>query len=254
MASYEIIQVTPRNIEKYGIGCIRDKKHPGVIAKIKWYRENYHTGIRIKLLFSEGKLAGFIEYTLGEHAWRPVMAENCLFIHCIWVYSTKAQRKGFGSALIESCIEDATNRDKLGVATMTSRGSWLADERVFLNNGFGKLSSKDRYDLLFFRIKKGRLPEFLKWEDQITNFPGTQIIASHQCPANAKAIQDIEMIAKEEGITLNINILKDNCSARRAPSGFGVFQLVDGGKVLEDHYISGTRFRNILKKDIKTNR
>jgi hypothetical protein len=253
MSKFEIIEVTPGNIDRYGIGCIRNKDHPGVREKISWYRKNYHTGLRIKLLYSGGRVSGFIEYVLGEYAWRPVMAENHLFIHCIWVYSTKSQKQGFGSALIESCVEDARRRDKLGVATVTSKGSWLADERIFLQNGFEKISSKDRYDLLLLRLKKGRMPEFLQWESQIEDFPGTQLILSHQCPANAKAVHDIEKIAKEESIKLKINILKNYCDARRAPTGFGVFQLVHNGKVLEDHYISGIRFRNIVKKEIKKN-
>jgi hypothetical protein len=38
--------------------------------------------------------------------------------------------------------------------------------------------------------------------------------------------------------------------AQRAPSGFGVFALVKDGKLLEDHYISETRFKTILKKEL----
>jgi hypothetical protein len=38
--------------------------------------------------------------------------------------------------------------------------------------------------------------------------------------------------------------------AQHAPSGFGVFALVKDGKLLEDHYISETRFKTILKKEL----
>lgn len=245
----EIIEVTPQNVEEYGVGCIRNKKHPGVRSKIEWYRENFHTGLRIKLLFRKGKLSGFIEYVNGENAWRPVIADNYLFIHCIWVYSTKSQGQGLGSQLIRNCIEDARGRGRSGVVTVTSRGSWLADERLFIQNGFENISSRERFDLLLYEIKKDRLPEFIKWDSYLDEYQGWHLITAHQCPAIAKAIEDMERVAKEESIHLNIKLLKTNCEAKRAPSGYGVFQLVHDGKVLEDHYISGTRFRNIVRKE-----
>ena len=250
MSKPEIIEVTPSNIEKHGVGCIRNKKHPGVQEKMKWYKEHYHTGLRILLLSIQGKLKGFIEYVPGQNAWRPVIAEDYLFIHCIWVYDNKLHGEGFGSLLINECIEKARDSGRLGVATISSRGSWLADERIFLNNGFEKIASKERFDLLVYKLKRGRLPEFIKWQEQAEDHPGTTLILSHQCPANARAMIDIEKIAEEEDINLNINVLRDNCQAQRAPSGFGVFQLLHNGKMLEDHYISGTRFRNIVKKQI----
>ncbi|MBA7541440.1 hypothetical protein ES705_33753 [subsurface metagenome] len=40
--------------------------------------------------------------------------------------------------------------------------------------------------------------------------------------------------------------------ARQAPSGFGVFSLLHDGKLLEDHYISPARFKNILKNELKS--
>ncbi len=248
----EIIEVTPSNIDKYGVGCIRNKKHPGVQEKIKWYKEHYHTGLRMLQVYVDNKLSGFLEYVSGGNLWRPVMAEDYLFIHCIWVYENKLHGEGLGSLLINKCVEAARDSGRLGIATISSRGSWLADERIFLKNGFEKIASKERFDLLVYKLKRGRLPEFIKWEERAEDHPGTALILSHQCPANARAMIDIEKIAEEEGIDLKINILKDNCEAQRAPSGFGVFQLLHNGKVLEDHYISGTRFRNIAKDTINS--
>ena len=246
----DIIEVTPSNIDRYGVGCIRNKNHPGVKEKIKWYKDHYHTGLRMLQAYVDGKLSGFLEYVSGGNPWRPVIAEDYLFIHCIWVYENRLQGEGLGSLLINKCIDAARDSERLGVATISSRGSWLADERIFLKNGFEKITSKERFDLLVFKLKRGRLPEFIKWEEQAGDHPGTTLVLSHQCPANARALQDIERIAEEEGIDLNINFLRDVCQAQRAPSGFGVFQLLHNGKVLEDHYISGTRFRNIIREDI----
>lgn len=54
------------------------------------------------------------------------------------------------------------------------------------------------------------------------------------------------------GIDLNVKKIETVKEAKQAPSGFGVFSLLHNGKLLEDHYISATRFRNILKKEMKS--
>jgi hypothetical protein len=56
-------------------------------------------------------------------------------------------------------------------------------------------------------------------------------------------------VAEEAGINLNVKKITTSKEARHGPSGFGVFALLRDGKLLEDHYISETRFRNILKKE-----
>ncbi len=52
---------------------------------------------------------------------------------------------------------------------------------------------------------------------------------------------------QEYGSELKISKITTAQEARQAPSGFGVLSLLHDGKLLEDHYISETRFRKILK-------
>jgi hypothetical protein len=40
--------------------------------------------------------------------------------------------------------------------------------------------------------------------------------------------------------------------AQNAPSGFGTFALLKDGKLLGDHYLSRTRFENIIRQEMKT--
>ena len=56
--------------------------------------------------------------------------------------------------------------------------------------------------------------------------------------------------ALDFGIDLNITKLSNATEAKKAPSGYGVFSLLHNGKLIEDHYLSATRFRNILKKEL----
>jgi len=246
----EIIDITPENIDKYGIGCIRDKKHPGVIAKKEWYLTNYKDGVRIKQLLINGNYGGFIEYVPGRHAWRPVRADRHLFIHCIWVYPKKYMNCGYGSLLIDSVIKEASESEFAGVAVVTSKGSWLAGSEIFTRMGFLKGEEKDRFELLHYPLTEGPVPSFISWEKRLADYQGTHLILSHQCPANARSLADIQDIADENQINLKTEIIDTDAHAREMPSGFGVFQLIHNGRVVQDHYISGTRFKNILKKDI----
>jgi hypothetical protein len=53
----------------------------------------------------------------------------------------------------------------------------------------------------------------------------------------------------DNGITLTVKKLATPKEAQKAPSGFGTFSLIKDGKLLADHYISRTRFENILKQN-----
>ncbi len=39
--------------------------------------------------------------------------------------------------------------------------------------------------------------------------------------------------------------------SKNGPSGYGVFGFLHNGKLIENHYISTTLFKNILKKELK---
>ena len=56
---------------------------------------------------------------------------------------------------------------------------------------------------------------------------------------------------KEEKLRLKKVELKTAAQAQQAPSLYGVFSLVHNGKLLADRYISVTRFKNIIKKEIR---
>jgi hypothetical protein len=51
------------------------------------------------------------------------------------------------------------------------------------------------------------------------------------------------------GIKPEITEISTSAAAQSAPSPYAVFTLINKGKILADHYISGTRFMNILKKE-----
>ena len=77
------------------------------------------------------------------------------------------------------------------------------------------------------------------------------VVYSDQCSWHEKSITDIKQAAIEHGIDLTEKKLKTPREAQMAPSGFGTFSLLKDGKLLADHYISRTRFENILRQEVK---
>jgi hypothetical protein len=175
-----------------------------------------------------------------------------MFIHCIWISPNKHKRKGYGSLLVKECIKDAKTEGKYGVAVITSEGPFMAGKALFLKNEFKSAASvKPSFELMVKTLKKGSLPKFKDWEKQLSKYKGLNIIYANQCPWVARSIKDLGEIAKKKGLKLNVTELKNAKQAQNAPSIYATFNLVYNGKLLVDHYISNTRFLNIINKEVK---
>ena len=81
-------------------------------------------------------------------------------------------------------------------------------------------------------------------------FKGWHLLYADQCPWHDKSAGMLKETAVEYGFDLKITKIKSAREAKQAPSGFGVFNLLHDGKLLEDHYISKARFRNIINKEL----
>lgn len=250
----KIISLDASNLEKFGCPCFMNAKKEGHLLKLEWVRKRFAEGLRIKLLFIEGekKNAGFIEYIPGENAWRAVSAPGYLFIHCLWISPNKNKRKGYGSLLIQDCLHDAEKENMLGVAVVTSEGSFMAGKDLFLQNGFKSVASAEpSYELMVAQLKKGSLPTFKDWQKQLAARKGFQLVYSRQCPWVAGTVSEYESISQAKNIDLMVTELKNATNAQKAPSIYSCCSLTLDGKLLSDHYISTTRFQNILKKEFK---
>ncbi|MEL7119540.1 MAG: GNAT family N-acetyltransferase [Bacteroidota bacterium] len=247
-----IVEVTPENAIKETFFCIKDKKRDGFKDKLQWFKKRYKEGMKIKILKNdEDKMLGFIEYVPAKYAWRPIDADNYLFIHCIYIYSKKERSKGYGAMLIQEAEKDAKEKDMDGLCVMTSTGGWLANKTLFEKNGFTQIEAKDRFELLVRTWNdNSNLPRLLDWHSQQKKYNGWHLSYADQCPWNEKSATAILNVAMDYGINLEITKIKTVEEAKMAPSGFGVFNLLRDGKLIEDHYISHTRFRNILKKEL----
>ncbi|MCK5031376.1 MAG: GNAT family N-acetyltransferase [Thermoplasmatales archaeon] len=254
MSDVTIINIDENNISEYPPKCFLNPKNEGYLIKREWLLKHFSDGLIIKQLYTEDekKCIGFIEYVPGEYAWRAVDAKGYLFIHCLWISPNNYKDKGYGSLLVEECVKDAEKQGKCGVAVLTSEGPFMAGKDLFLKKGFKSVSSvKPSFELMVKTLKRGPKPKFMDWENQLSKYKGLNIIYSNQCPWVARFIDELDEIAKKKDLELKVTELKNAKEAQNAPSVYASFNLVYDGKLLADHYISKTRFLNIINKEIK---
>ncbi len=248
-----IVEIDGKNISEHPeVICFINPNHPSYSLKLQWLKKRFAEGLKIKLLYREHdtKCVGFIEYIPGEFAWRAVDARGYLFIHCIWMYRNTNRNRGFGSILINECINDAKAQNKDGIAVIASEGPFMAKNNLFKKNRFRVIDTSGVYTLLVKQLKKGPLPAFKNWEKELIKLRGLNVIYSHQCPWVARSIDELRKTILESGLKAKFRQLKTARQAQNAPSIYGVFTLVYNGKILADHYISGRRFQNIIRKEI----
>jgi hypothetical protein len=252
MTDIEIIDLTPENISDYGVCGYKDvEKHLELRRKIDWVKEYYPKGLRIKALLSKkGGYQGMIEYIPGKYAHRPINADGYMFIHCIFVgFKTEFKGKGYATSLIDTCIEEAKIQKMNGVAVVTRKGSFMANQDIFIKKGFKTTdSAKPDFDLLVLKFNKAATdPTFKTFSlDKYDN--GLTIIRSAQCPYSVKNVDAILKTAKKLNIKANLIEIKDSESAQNTPCAFGTFCIIHNKEVISHHPISNTRFENIMSK------
>lgn len=248
----KIVAVTPENAVKETFFCIKDTKKQGFKDKLSWFQLRYKEGLRIKILKNhEDKMIGFIEYVPAKNAWRAIDADNYMFVHCIYIYSKKERNKGYGSRLIQEAQNEAKAKGMDGVCVITSKGSWLANKSLFEKVGFKQIEAKDRFELLSNTWNNSAAkPKFYNWTKQQKEYKGWHLLYADQCPWNEKSVAAILNVAMDYNVDLKVSKINTVKEAKMAPSGFGVFNLLHDGKLLDDHYLSATRFRTILKKEL----
>jgi len=244
-------KVGPANLSECGIGCLTGRNHPGYQAKVDWLEKRFAEGLRFLLYRDErGKPLAFLEYVPGEHAWRPVEAAGWLFAHCLWVYPAGQKVGGLGTRLIRAFVDEAREAGAIGAAAMVSDGPWMAGKDIFLRSDFEQVAEADRFQLVAHRLRDGPEPRFRDISANLARYQGLNLVYSDQCPMLPKSVNALSEMAAERGLELKIHVLDSPTAAQQAPSYYGVFNLVWNGRLLADHYVSGGRFKNILKNEL----
>ncbi len=223
-----------------------------------WLKDRFKEGLKLKTLYSEQDgTQGMIEYIPGDICWRPVDAGGTMFIHCLFVGFKKAYKgKGHATRLLNECIGDAKKEKLHGVAVVTRKGAFMVDKEIFLKNGFEIADqAPSDFELLVLKFdQKSPIPKFKgNWEKKQSQYgEGLTIIRANQCPYTVKNVNEIYESAKKDfNLQPEIITLKNHKEAQNSPCAFGSFCMIYDGKLIAEHPISSTRFKNIMSKILK---
>lgn len=237
----EIITVDAANVAKRGFFCRKSKgKTEGNRRKLNWLQQRFSEGMIIKILYENGRSVGFIEYVPGEFAWRSVRAPDYMLIHCLWVVG-RAKGKGYGTRLLNACVEDAQQAGMHGVATVTSSRPWLAGNELFLKHGFELVDeAPPSFELLATKFGEAPSPAFpTDWNERCARYgSGLTVIRSDQCPYLDDAVNTVLEAGSELGIETRVVEL-NSCQKVQdlAPSAYGSFSIVHDGQLLSYYYL-----------------
>jgi GNAT superfamily N-acetyltransferase len=254
----QIIDTRSDNIHDYGVCGYKSMNRPGYPEKVAWLNDRFKEGLKLKTLYSEQDgTQGMIEYMPGEICWRPVDADGYMFIHCLFAGFKKAYKgKGYATRLLNECIGDAKKEKRHGVAVVTRKGSFMVDKKIFLKNGFEVTDqAPSDFELLALKFdEKSPSPKFRgKWEKKQSQFgKGLTIIRADQCPYTVKNVNEIYESAKNDfHLQPEIITFKNHKEAQNSPCAFGTFGMIYDGRLIAEHPISGTRFKNMMNKSLK---
>lgn len=246
MKNIEIIPVDRTNVDRLGFYCYRSKKKTvGYQSKLDWLKQRFDEGLRVKLLHIEGRLAGFIEYSTAETAWRVLKAPGYYVIHCLYTMG-RYQGKGYRTILLKDCMEEAKKLGKEGVAGVVGESTFLPDRDIFDKNGFQSADScLGSFEILHQPLNGSESPTFpMDWDQRRKSFgDGFQVIYAPQCPYNATYLEVVEKVGEQYGIPTNVIELKDSQEIQaKAPTPVGVYSLLHDGEVILHH--------PVLEKDL----
>ncbi|AOZ90833.1 GNAT family N-acetyltransferase [Paenibacillus crassostreae] len=245
----EVVDITPENIKEKGFFCMRSKpKSQGYQNKLSWLLNRFDEGLKLKIIEVDGQPKGFIEYIPIEYAWRAVQGENYLLIHCLWIVG-RGKGNGYGSILLNECIEEARRLNKSGVALVTSSQTWLADKHFFVKHGFKSIDqAPPSFELLVMKFDDQADPKFSHgWDERIQNYrDGITIFRSDQCPYIDDAVKTIIEVASERNIPIRVIEYENSEDARYAPSANGIFNVIYNGKLLTYHPINKRELYKLL--------
>ncbi len=250
---YEIKTVDTSNMDETGFFCYMSKrKEAGYKQKHDWLEARFAEGMKIKILHENGaRDTAFIEYIPGEYAWRAVNATGYMVIHCLWVVG-KGKGKGYGSALIKECLNDARAQKMKGVVMLTSDQTWLASKDIFESNGFTEVdSAPPSFQLMATRFGRGPEASLPKnWEDRARAFGrGLTVIRTAQCPYIENGTNAMLSHASELGLAARVVELKSAREVQeQSPFAYGVFGMVLDGRLLSYKYLSLDEINKLLPK------
>lgn len=246
----ELINLTPENLAQEHLCCIiRTKKpHPGVEAKRQWLAARLKEGHVFRKL--NEKATVFIEYAPLETAWVPIEGENFIYLYCLWACGPY-KGKGYGRALMESCIADARQSGKAGVCMLgaAKQKAWLSDQAFAKKFGFTTVdTAPGGYELLALSFN-GTAPHFaasaksMKIESQALT-----IYHSVQCPYTWQSIEMVRKYCAENHVPVQFCPVDSLAKAKQLPCVFNNWAVFYRGSFQTVNLLDAASLKRILKQ------
>jgi L-amino acid N-acyltransferase YncA len=238
---------------EHGFFCYKSKpKAEGYHCKLAWLGQRFAEGLQIKIVQEGGRSVGFIEYTPGEFAWRPVRAEGYMVIHCLWVVG-RAKGKGYGSRLLDICIEDARSKNMHGVAAVTKKGGHLVGKKIFLKHGFEVVDqAPPTFELVAKTFDDAPPPAFPQnWEGRQAHYgDGLTVVYADQCPYFDGAVKEALKAAADVDIQTRQAVQLGSAQEAQnlAPCPYGTFGIVYDGTLVTCTPLSTKKLKERLQE------
>lgn len=247
-----IIDINSENIEREHICCAMSEKRGEcqVASKKEWMKERFSDGLVFKKADVRGKV--FIEYIPAEKAWAPIIADEYMFINCLWV-SGQYKGKGISSELLNECILDSKSKGKKGLVILSSNKKmpYLADSKFLRYKGFLLADSAEPYyELMYFPFNENvEIPSFKSCSKYgKINEEGFVLYYCNQCPFTAKYVPIIEDIAKKRNINIKVIKYERTEEAQNAPAPFTTYSLFYNGNFITNDILNEKKFIKIIEQ------
>ena len=246
----QFIDLTEENLPLEHLCCIiRSRKpHPGVEAKRRWLAERLREGHVFRKL--DVKAPVFIEYAPLETAWVPVEGNNYLYLYCPWV-TGGFQGKGYGRALMESCLTDARAKGKSGVCMLgaAKQKAWLSDQGFAGAYGFQPVGAADSgYQLLALSFD-GTVPRFAPSAKRGTiEEQDLTIYFSPQCPYISQSLEKLRQYCEERQVPLVLSPVDTLEKAKALPCPFNNWAVFYRGRFQTVNLLDAGGLERILRR------
>lgn len=246
----DYIQVTKDNIEKEHICCaISNNKDIQVSSKKSWLSDRFDDGLVFLKSVQRGKC--FIEYIPAENAWVPIVADNYMYINCLWV-SGSLKGNGYSTDLLNKCIEDSRSKGKSGLCILSSKKKrgFLADPKYLAYKGFAVSDEADNgIQLWYLPFENGKAPEFRDCaRHPHIDEQGYVIYYTNQCPFTAKYVPIIEELAREHNVPFKAIHITDKKAAQNAPTPVTSYALFINGEYITNEILSEKKFLKMIEE------
>lgn len=248
----ELIKIQAENIDGEHICCaIGNDKQNSSRAQTKkaWLKERFDEGLVFRRFDGRGKF--FIEYMPIETAWKPLVGQGYLVIHCLWV-SGQFKGQGLSKILLQACIADAEAQGMRGIAVVTSSRvkPFLTDKQFFLKHGFVSVDLAPPYfELLALKLQPhAEDPKFSAHAKAGTTAEkdGFAFVYSDQCPFMQDFVGSYASLAQKHGFVAKVIKLQNHEQAQQWGSPFGTLGIYFNGKFLLHELLTETKFENLL--------